>query len=254
MKKLILFAFIILFGSGLNAQSKKGYVYLKNGSIIKGRFQYSDDFEKIKVESGRNIWIFNTSEIDSVSGRRTDFTGGIQSFFSNCVFYRTEVGFLAGNPDNDRSAPFSFSGSLNYNFNPHFSAGAGAGAEFFNETYLPVFVNLEYRFRNLPSTPYLFVKSGYQVPLEDSRQVYQYYLPEYSSIWPPPPYSQDQLDAKGGILVNPGIGYMHMFSQGFGISLATGYQFHRLHYKGDEENGLDVDFNRLSIKLGIIFR
>ena len=27
-----------------------------------------------------------------------------------------------------------------------------------------------------------------------------------------------------------------------------------LHYQGDEENGLDVDFNRLSVKLGIIFR
>jgi len=33
--------------------------------------------------------------------------------------------------------------------------------EFLKESYLPVFVNLEYKFHNTPSTPYLFLKGGY---------------------------------------------------------------------------------------------
>jgi hypothetical protein len=44
-----------------------------------------------------------------------------------------------------------------------------------------------------------------------------------------------------------------MFSSGFGMSFALGYQYHRLNYKTDEDNQLDIDYNRLTIKLGIIF-
>lgn len=48
----------------LFAQSQKGYVYLKNGSVIKkGKYQYNDDLSKLKIESAGNIWIFEAGEI-----------------------------------------------------------------------------------------------------------------------------------------------------------------------------------------------
>jgi hypothetical protein len=61
------------------------------------------------------------------------------------------------------------------------------------------------------------------------------------------------MDTKGGFIINPGIGYQRMFSSGFGMSLAFGYQFHRLSYKGENDYQLDIDYNRLTIKLGFIF-
>jgi len=54
-------------------------------------------------------------------------------------------------------------------------------------------------------------------------------------------------------MINPGAGYQRMFSSGFGMSFAFGYQFHRLHYSGENDYGLDIDYNRLTIKLGFIF-
>jgi hypothetical protein len=54
-------------------------------------------------------------------------------------------------------------------------------------------------------------------------------------------------------MVNPGVGFKHMFSTGFGMSMAFGYQFHRLSYSGKNDYQLDIDYNRLSIKLGFIF-
>ena len=126
--------------------------------------------------------------------------------------------------------------------------------EFLKESYLPVFVNLEYKFRDSYSTPYLFLKTGYQIPLEESREIYYNgYQPWSSSFWPGPIYSQEPMDTKGGFLINPGVGYQRMFSSGFGMSFAFGYQFHRLHYSGENDYGLDIDYNRLTIKLGFIF-
>jgi len=56
MKKLCLFTFAVLFTFSVFAQSEKGFVYLKNGTILKGKFQYTDA-GKLRVESAGNIWV-----------------------------------------------------------------------------------------------------------------------------------------------------------------------------------------------------
>ena len=253
MKKLCLLVLIALIAFPVLSQTKKGYVYLKNGSVLKGKYKYSDNLEKLQVESTEGVWIFDASEVDSI---RTNLfqdknLGKLNS--KSPIFIRTEIGVLIANSENSQSAPFSFTSSVNYSIDPNFSIGAGIGVEFLKETYLPVFVNLEYKFRNSYSTPYLFLKVGYQVPLEESREVYYDVYPMWMSYRPWPDYSQEVMDTKGGFLINPGIGYQRMFSSGFGMSFAFGYQFHRLHYSGENDYGLDIDYNRLTIKLGIIF-
>lgn len=254
MKKLCLFILLTIIILPVLAQSEKGYVYLKNGTILKGKFQYSSDFKKLKVESAGNIWMFESTEVDSVSGLRAHRMKNIEMLNSDASYFvRTEIGVLAGNADNSQAAPFSFSTSLNFPVYSNLSLGAGIGFEFLKETYLPAFINLEYKIRNSYSTPFLFLKTGYQVPLEKSNRVYYDVYPAWSSVWPQPDYYNDNLKAKGGIMVNPGVGYQWMFSPGFGMSFAFGYQFHRLHFKGENDYQLDIDYNRLTIKLGIIF-
>ncbi len=255
MKKLCLFLLAAFLTSVVYAQPEKGVVYLKNGSILKGRYHYFDDSGKIKIESAGNTWVFNASEVDTITSRRIARKNEIKQQLANRKFYfRTELGVLAGNSENSQSAPLSFSSSLNYYFLPELAAGAGIGVEFFKETYLPVFANLEYKFRNEASTPYLFLKAGYQVPLEESREVYYDVWPAWSSsIWPGTAHDYESLDPKGGILLNPGIGYVTMFSPVFGLSFSFGYQFHRLHYTGNKDYALDIDYNRLTVKLGILF-
>lgn len=257
MKKFCLFTMALLFVYFSFAQSEKGHVYLKNGTILKGKYQYTDA-GKLRVESAGNIWVFDAAEIDSVAGRRASQLAQMENLPQHSrIFYRTEVGVLAGNSENSQSAPLSITGTINYMVTPQFSAGVGLGAEFLKESYLPAFVNAEYKIRSSWSTPYFFVKAGYQVPLEDSREIYYDVQPYWSSssFWPGPVpvHSFGKLDPKGGVLINPGIGYSYLFSPGFGMSLGFGYQFHRLHYKGEKDYGLDIDYNRLTVKLGFIF-
>ena len=257
MKKMRFLVFLFLFPLLISAQPQKGYVYLKNGTILKGKYQYTEDLSKLKIESAGNIWIFKADEIERVSAKKDAVEMSLQDDFKKSpLFMRTELGVLAGNSDNSQAAPFSFTGSLNYNINPQFSAGLGIGFEFLKETYLPAFANFEYKLRNTYATPYLFLKMGYQVPLEESNEIYGGVQPVYYyDIWPGPwpTYNTEPLNTTGGFLINPGLGYQRMFSSGFGMSFAFGYQFHRLSYNGDKDYRLDIDYNRLTIKLGFIF-
>ncbi len=255
MKRLCLLLLVLFFVFPLIAQPEKGYVYLKNGSILKGKYQYSNDFEKLKVESAGNLWIFSSDEVDSIRSFQAFRLNSIETTKTqkNSLYYRTEIGVLAGNSDNSQTAPFSVSLSANYLAYNNLSAGLGIGIEFLKESYLPLFINLEYKLRKSYSIPYLFFKGGYQIPIEESNMIYYDVYPAWSSVWPGPDYYNEKMDAKGGVLVNPGIGYQRMFSGGFGMTVAFGYQFHRLHYKGESDYALDIDYNRLTIKLGIIF-
>jgi hypothetical protein len=255
MKKLCLFLLTSIITISGFSQAAKGYVYLKNGTVLKGKYLYSDDFKMVKLQSAGNLWIFESAEIDSITSTRAKrLNENVEHNLNSPFFIRSEIGVLIGNSENSQSAPFSFTASVNYLFYPKFSVGAGVGIELLKESYLPAYVNLEYKLRNSNSTPYFFLKGGYQVPLEESREVYYNdYQPWSSSFWPGPDYSQNPMDAKGGVLINPGIGYQRLFSPNFGMSFAFGYQFHRLHYTGENDYGLDIDYNRLTMKLGIIF-
>lgn len=251
MKKLCLLVLSALFVFPAFAQPEKGYIYLKNGTVLKGKYKYSADLSKVQVISAGTSWIFQADRVDSIRGFRAvkmKYANGENA--SSPFYMRTEIGLLVGSSDDSQNAPFCFSTSMNYQFHPSFSIGPGAGLEFLKESYLPLFVNLEYKWRDSYSTPYFFIKSGYMIPLEDSNEIYYYdYLP-WNSVWP---YYNEKLNAKGGLMVNAGVGYQRMFSYSFGMSFAFGYQFHRLHYKGDHDYGLDIDYNRLTLKIGIIF-
>jgi len=251
--------FALLISVSVFAQQQKGYVYLKNGTILKGKYQYIADSTKLQIESAGNIWIFQSAEIDKVSGKReqTDMANTVQ-FKQSPFFLHTELGVLAGNSENSQSAPFSFTSSLNYHITPKISAGLGIGIEFLKETYLPAYANFEYKLRDAWATPYLFLKAGYQVPLEEANPMYNYGIQPtyyYDMIMPPWPNQniQETPDTRGGMMINPGLGYQRMFSSGFGMSFAFGYQFHRLSYTGENDYQLDIDYNRLTIKLGFIF-
>ena len=253
MKKLCLLIVSTFFFFSVFAQLEKGYVYLKNGTILKGKYLFADDGKKLRLNSAGNMWVFSSEEIDSVSSLNIRRQQMVQEKTTDThFFYRTEIGVLAGNAENSQSAPFAFSASGNYAITPSFSAGVGFGIEFLKESYLPAFINLEYKVRNSYATPYFFLKAGCQIAIEESRAVYYDYYPAWSSIWPGPNYNK-HLAAKGGILLNPGLGFQRMFSSNIGMSMAFGYQFHRLKFDGENDYGLEIDYNRLTIKLGIIF-
>ena len=256
MKKICLLLFVFFLVFATNGQTRKGKIYLKNGSVIKGKITETEGSETIRITSSGNLWVFPLHEIEKIDYSLVDKNkeaGDSDPDFSN----HTQMGVMIGNSENSQMAPFLLHSSLNYIVDEKIQAGLGLGVEFLKETHLPVFVNFEYRLRNAWFSPFFFLKTGYCFPIEDSRTVYYDVIPEFyylsSSIWPGYWYNYEELQAKGGFLFNPGFGFTNMFSQHFGMSFSAGYRFTRLHYTGEQDYRLDVDFNRLTLTLGIIF-
>ncbi len=126
MKKLCFLFLTFMMVFPVFAQPQKGYVYLKNGTILKGKYQYSKDLSKLQIESAGNLWIFQADEVERVSSKKAqrDETFG-EPASDSPFFLRSELGVLAGNSENSQSAPFSFSSTLNYSIMPKLSVGIG---------------------------------------------------------------------------------------------------------------------------------
>lgn len=269
MNRILLTAFVIFsvinvtYSQTTSGFYETGYVHLKNGTVLKGKYIYSNDLEKIQVISGKNTRVFQSSEVEMISKARPSKKVSAESEFPEFVysepklFNLTEAGILYGNPDNSQKAPLIVHSSLNYTLRKNLSAGVGAGVDFLKEAYLPVTANLMYKFRQSRFTPYGIVQAGYHIPLENSRMLYYDVVPydiSSSAIWPGPwPNNQTTLDAKGGFLVNPAVGFISQTNSGYGISFSVGYRFNRLRFSGENDYNVDVDYNRLSVKLGLIF-
>jgi hypothetical protein len=198
--------------------------------------------EKISTKAPRPVYVPDTT-----------FTPFV--YLDSKWFNITELGVMVGDPNNSQTAPMAFSSSLYRHTWKNLYTGAGIGLEFYKESYLPLSVSLLYKLRNTRFTPIAALKGGYALAVGESRSLYYDVVPNnlYRSdiIWPGPwPQSQSKLDAKGGFLVEPTLGFIRQSNSGLGFTMAFGYRFHRLHYSGENDYRLFIDYNRFLIKLG----
>jgi hypothetical protein len=251
MKKiLILFIAVLFFVPAFAQKSKKDLVYLKSGGIIKGQL-IQNDLDKVKINSAGNEWVFNAADVDSVSkySKQSQRSGLTQKYF-----FETSMGVLVGNSGNDQSAPFSFMTSANYRIEKKLFVGIGLGAEFLDETYMPAFVQIQYKFRDTQFTPFVNLQAGYEVPLEkESNKNFNNYYVDYSSSYWPGYQTNQKLETEGGYLINPSVGFQRFTSDNFGWYFSFGYRYHQLNYSGDNDYKLETNFSRLSLKIGFIF-
>jgi len=175
-----------------------------------------------------------------------------QASFSHKGYYNaTNFGFLAGSIKNQNKAPFSFMMINGYGITDQIALGFGFGAEFLQESYLPLVLDARYYFRTQKLSPFVFVQGGYAIPLDNETE--NYHLAYSDSYWS----GYDLLKPKGGWLFNPGVGIKSMFSDNLGITFSIAYRFQRLNYDKEEEEidkVMEIDLNRLEIKFGILFK
>lgn len=251
MKKIItLFAVLLFLIPAFGQRTKNDVVYLKSGAVIRGQL-ITHDVETVKINSAGNLWVFNVSEVDSVSRHKKPVP---EKLAGNNYFFDVSFGILKGNPDNSRSAPFSFTASANFKVTNRFYLGGGLGAEFMEETYMPAFVQFQYRLRDSRFSPFINLQAGYEVPLEESRQIQSYPYYDYNSYYPYYPPVTEKLNANGGFLINPSFGFHQTISENLGWFFSFGYRFHRLNYSGENNYKLERNYSRLSLKIGFTFK
>ena len=255
MKRIIiLFLFCLFMLPTVAQKSKKDQVFLKSGGVIKGQL-ITHDADIVKINSAGNEWVFKNEEVDSVSrfSRFNKFnTVNTVERRSMGYFFDTSMGVLLGNSRNSQAAPFSFMTSLNVKMFRNVYLGAGIGAEFMEETYMPAFGQIQWRFREARTTPFFNLQLGYQVPLEDGHRNQQVYY-DYSSSYYPHPQANSELTSEGGYLFNPSIGFQRFSSDNFGWFFSFGYRYHQLNYSGENDYKLETNYSRLSLKVGFIF-
>ena len=250
MKKILILIIAGLFLVPVFAQKgKKDMVYLKSGGVVKGQLM-TNDAEIVKINSAGNEWVFKKTEVDSVSkySKTLPASGLNQNYF-----FDTSMGVLAGNSGNNQSAPFSFMTSVNFKVMNKLYVGAGLGTEFLDESYMPVFAQFQYKFRNANFTPFVNLQLGYEVPLEDVSHSQSGIYYDYSSSYYPYPQTNEKLKTNGGYMINPSIGFQRFSSENFGWFFSFGYRHHQLNYSGENGYKLETNFSRLSLKIGFIF-
>ncbi len=252
MKKLIILLLAGIFMIPAYAQrGKKDIVYLKSGGIIKGQL-ITNDAEIVKINSAGNEWVFKIADVDSVSKFTRATRLAPKSDVSYNYFFDTSMGVLVGNSGNNQSAPFSFMSSVNFKVTDLWYAGLGLGAEFFDETYMPAFAQIQYKFRNTRFTPFINLQVGYQVPLEEGNRSQSVIYYDYSSVWPGP-QSTGKLNTNGGFMFHPSLGFQRFTSENFGWFFSFGYRYQQLNYSGEKSYKLETNYSRLSLKIGFIF-
>ena len=254
-RSLILFMSCLLLVPAFGQRARKDQVFLKSGAVIKGQL-ITHDAAIVKINSAGNEWVFKNEEVDSIS----KFKRAVKKEASPSLgyFFDTSMGVLIGNSGNSKKAPFSFMSSINVKVIKNVYLGVGIGAEFLQETYMPAYGQLQWRFRDTKTTPFLNLQLGYQVPLEDvhsSQPIYYGYSSahDYSSAYYPSPQANTKVHADGGYLVNPSFGFQHFSSENLGWFFSFGYRYHQLNYSGDNSYKLETNFSRLSLKFGFIF-
>ena len=251
----------VFFSLSLFAQKRnQDVVYLKNGSVIWGTIVLEDDKKFIQLKtSDRSLWVFKYDQIDSIKHQENlDRPKKAKILLKNGYFNLTEMGVLAGNSANYKKNPFTLMNISSWKFPGNFSTGIGVGVEFFNETYLPVVADFRYFIREHGPLPFVSMQAGYSIPMGGSYTQQNYYygydIAVMPGIYPTPAPTVVDMSARGGFLVNPSIGIQTQLNENLALVFSAGYRYMRYNYGKHNNYKLEVDYNRLSLKVGLLFK
>lgn len=254
--RIYLLILAVLGSLTLSAQrGKKDVVFLKNGSIIKGTIVLQDPGKLIKLKTkDNNLWVFRYDEIDSITKPSVAVIP-----FRKGYFNLTELGVLAGISSNATKAPFTLTNINSWFFDKGFSTGLGVGVELSNETYLPVVADFRYYFMDRRPLPFICLQAGYSFALGGSYSQTIYAIDDIRvspMIWPGPvpSYQNDPVSGRGGFLINPSIGIQTPINEGFAMTFSAGYRWMRHSYGRTDDYKIDIDYRRLSIRIGLLFK
>ncbi|WP_461641835.1 hypothetical protein [Labilibaculum euxinus] len=250
IKPVLIMALVILSVAGTMAQRNVDVVTLKNGNVLKGKIVRQVPGQFIELETrDKNFWQFDMEDISDIrfEAKRMQKTAKDSLPMKNeGMFYEVRMGALVGNNDNKNNAPFSVLLSGSYLFKSGVSFGIGGGYEAYDEAQMPLFGEVKYHSKIKGVKAFLYCQLGYSFSLDNIDGQSYYYI------------TNEDIDSKGGWLINPGIGFVLGNSSKTNFTLNIGYRYQKMEHKwhntySDDMEYLKQEINRLSIHVGIIF-
>jgi hypothetical protein len=220
---------------------KTDVIYLKNGSIVKGKIIQIRPGDNVKFEtSDGSIWVFDYADLLKFDNTDVLQYGNQEADSIKNRFLIADMGFLAGSTDNDMKAPLSILAVFDVPIINRLYAGIGSGLEFFQMTYVPVIAEIRYKRKMIG--PAIYFQAGYTMPIKNEGIL-----------------DNSKYHFEPGILINPGISYTFGFSQGTAFTVSLGYRYQKTSAKqlerfyNDDYRRVDK-LNRMSLRLGFTFR
>lgn len=218
------------------------HVYLKSGSVIRGKIQEIEPMKHVKIQDlCGNIWFYTMTDVEKITSEiiesgpqlengRTGFEAGFVNM--------TSIGFLVGSSYNSQVAPFSLQMVNGYRTPMGLFLGFGTGVEFFSSTYMPLFLDMRYDIMGRDVVPYVLARGGYGIPLSADRSQYDYSYEYY-----------------GGPLFGAGVGLKIRTRKHFAWDVELLYRYQETSYSETYDwNNQTYDytdiFNRIEIRLG----
>jgi len=233
---------LLIFLSPLLLAQETDHVYLKSGSVIRGKILEIEPVDHVKIEDMcGNIWYYKIADVEKITSEPFD-SGILQDQepigFDDGFVNMTSLGFLAGSSHNSQVAPFSLLMVNGYRAPNGLFAGIGTGVEFLSTTYMPLYLDLRYDLLGNDVVPYVMAKGGYALPLSSDRSDYDISY-EYS----------------GGPLLGVGVGLKIRTRTHFAWDIELLYRYQETSYKeiydwNDQEYDYTDIFNRIEIRLG----
>ena len=236
MKKTLTLLFCIVAINTFAQKINDDVLYLKNGSIYRGRIVEKNE-QIIKLETyDKNIYAVQLTDIQEIKSEETLEKPTILYKEKGYVHY-TELGPLAGSnraSNGVTTSAFSFQTVNGYKFNQYFFTGIGIGADLYAvQTFVPIVLSVRGDFTKKGNKiPFYFVEGGYSLNATSN--------------------DVDGIKYQGGNTFAAGLGLKILFNENTGFVIGAGYRFQRSELV-EKTNTTIEDFNRLTLRIGFSF-
>jgi hypothetical protein len=251
MNKAILVIFFLgICWVEISAQQFLNVVYLKNGSVIRGKILINTA-DSLKIETiCKNIFVFNPSEVQKIEvENKNSYKNAENNYtfeFHKGFYFNFNMGLISGNSDIMSDPGYSLKAVFGYELSNFAGFGMGTGIEKFNIEMVPLFISYKSELLKRENSPVFNFNIGYSFPMNIKKTV-NYLNYNYS----------------GGICVGFDIGVCSDRTQKRAFMVSLGYQYQRvieesqiIYYYG-YSNPVETntyDFNKLIVKIGFLFK
>ena len=232
---LALILCIITFNTFAQKQNDD-VLYLKNGSIYRGKITDKTD-QIIKLETyDRNVFVVQLSDIQEIK-QEESFKKPATLYKENGYVHYTELGPLAGSnraSNGVTTSAFSFQTTNGYKFNQYLFTGIGIGADLYAvQTFVPIVLSVRGDLTKKGSKiPFYFVEGGYSLNATSN--------------------DVDGIKYQGGNTLAVGLGLKILFQENTGFVIGAGYRFQRSELVEKAKTTIE-DFDRLTLRIGFSF-
>ncbi len=241
MKKIYLLVvlFCLFIAGNICAQSKEDALYLKNGSILKGKIIESVTGVQATIEIvGHNIIVVPDSLIKMILMNQA-IPARERENKASPVEMAAGVSFYGGS---ENSGGFTFITSYRFPF--RLAVGGGIGIEWFDHHQIPFMADVKYYFLKGSWSPYVYIQGGYAVPLSQKAD-------------------NEWSEHHGGTLAGTGAGMRFNFTKRNALIFSVGYRYQKTEtitntypWMSSIQNSETIrydEYKRLTFSFGFLF-